>query len=458
MILKLILIALFIGLNYAYSQKSDFKIQFKVESKNELSSDVESITTNSIPESFDKELVILLQQDGSFMNTKNSGVTTLYDVTNEYIYTYSADTLYDAIPLYSSIDYRIAEYENRVFLAEMLQASGASKAFGDLINLESLFGIENKEKNLRKSIVSETSDDLTVYRVNGNEIARVSYAKTKIPKEYLEAFSKYLTYSVVLHPSIKEEILKTKRVPNFIQCTYSNVANITTDTYHLIESGKTAHSKNTIFTQKRALYQRDRSDMTGIIDSMMFSTMFHPSIPLDSVACFTEVTQLSNEGKNLSGILRLFEYILSTGHQPLNRLREIASQQESDSLLAMFIYSLNSPQSKEEAESKIANFNYLNTLDIKYGYVMNIFAANYITPVDQFEAISYFHKALSQNPRVTGAWLDLGKIYANSYHYDDAWKCFGIIMNMNPSHPMANEIIESKNALKRDYPIFFKKN
>lgn len=458
MITKLILLTLFIGLNYAFSQKSDFKIQFKIESKNELSGDVESITTNSIPESFDKEVVIHLQQDGSFLNTKNSRVTTFYDVTNEYIYTYSADTLYDAIPLYSSIDYRIAEYENRVFLAEMLQASGAGKAFGDLINLESLFGIENKEKNLRESIISKTSDDVTIYSVNGNEIARVSYAKTKIPKEYLEAFSKYLTYSVVIHPSIKEEILKTKRVPNFIQCTYSNVATKTTETYHLIESGKTEHSKNTIFTQKRALYQRDRSYMNGIIDSMVFSTMFHRSIPFDSVACFTEVTQLSNEGKNLSGILRLFEYILSTGHQPLNRLREIASLQESDSLLALFIYSLNSPQSQEEAESKVANFNYLNTLDIKYGYVMNIFAANYITPIDEFEATSYFYKALSKNPRITGAWLDLGKIYASTYNYDDAWKCFGIIMNMNASHPMANEIIEKEKALKRDYPNYFKKN
>ena len=87
---------------------------------------------------------------------------------------------------------------------------------------------------------------------------------------------------------------------------------------------------------------------------------------------------------------------------------------------------------------------------------MNIFAANYVQPIDPYKAISYFYNALSKDPYITGVWHDLGKIYANKYQYNEAWKCFGIMLNINPTHPMAHEILEKKKYLRTNYADYFK--
>ena len=110
---------------------------------------------------------------------------------------------------------------------------------------------------------------------------------------------------------------------------------------------------------------------------------------------FSEAKKLLNQGKNLSGLLRLLEYSLSTDNQPSTQLRSILPKQKTDTVLSSFLYYLNPPKSKEEAELKISTLNTLLSLNIDCCYLMNIFAANYIEPIDQNEAISYFQKALS---------------------------------------------------------------
>lgn len=453
--IRIFTLLLIIGITQGYSQDLDFQIRYKVDTESEKYGEGELLDTNSIPESFTNGLVIQLQHNGSFTTSLNQEIITLYDLNKEIIFKYSPDTLYSAIPLYSIIDYRIAEYKNRTFLTNMLQAGGVGNAFGNLTNLESIFGIEDKKNNLRDSIILKTIDNTKIYSFNDNEIVRIQYSKTKIPKEYIESFSKYLTYSIDIHPSIKEEIVKTKLIPKYILHNYTNVGIKTTKTYSFLESKKVKHTESNIYQKKRFLSQRDCTEMEGIIDSMMFYTMFNKSIPFDSTIYFKEANKLSNAGRNLSGLLRLLEYLLSTGNQPTNQIREIAPKQKTDSLLASFLFCLNSPRSKEEAELKISKLDTLTNLNMKYGYVMNIFAANYIEPIDNYEAISYFYKALSHNQYITGAWLDLGKIYANRYHYDDAWKCFEIMLNIKSDHPMAQEIIIKKTSLKNDYPDYF---
>lgn len=455
---KIFALLLIIGINQAYSQKLDFEIKYNVETKSEKYGEGKNLDSNAILAPFTNDLVIKLQNDGSFTTSLNKQIITLYDLNKEIILKYNPDTLYSAIPLHSIIDYRIAEYKNRTFLSNMLQEGGIETAFGNLTNLESIFGIEDEKYNIRDSIILKTNDNNKVYMFNNKDLVEVKYSKIKLPKEYIESFFKYLTYSTEIHPYIKEEIIKTKLVPIQIQYNYVNVGIKTTKTYNFIGSEKTQHLNNDIYSKKRFLFQRNLTQMGGIIDSMMFYTMFNKPTPLDSSIYFSEAKKLLNQGENLSGLLRLLEYSLSTGNQPTNQLRSILPKQKTDSVLASFLYCLNPPKSKEEAELKISTLNTLISLNIDYGYLMNIFAANYIEPIDQYEAISYFQKALSKNQYITGAWFDLGRIYSNRYNYDDAWKCFEIMMNIKMDHPMAQEILIKKSSLKNNYPDYFKSN
>ena len=454
----LLTVLLLIGYNQVFAQQTDFQISYTVEQKSERYGEGEVLGSNSIPDESVSNLIIQLHNEGSFTTSEKEGLFTYHDLKNEMIFKYSADTLYGAVPLFSVLDYRIAEYKNRTFLTNMLQAGGVGSAFGSLANLESIFGIEDQKNNIQDSIDVKTIDNTKIYSFNNNELVRVQYSKTKVPNDYVESFAKFLTYKTEIHPSIKEDLVKTKLVPSFIQYSYTNVAIKTINTFRLQEAQTVKNEKSDILDKERFLVQRNTFKMGGVIDSMMNYTLFNTVQPIDSMLYFNEAKNLSEAGKNLSGLLRLFEYLLATGNQPTDQIREIIPKQAADSLLATFVFCLNSPKSKEEAESKILQLNGLMNQDIIYGYVMNIFAANYVEPIDQNESISYFYKALSRNPDITGAWLDLGKIYASRYSYDDAWKCFGIMLNLKSDHPMAQEIVDRKEKLKENYPDYFKIN
>ena len=437
------------------AQESDFKIEYTTEITVEKSGKGELISIELPTEPTTNNLVVLLENYGSFSTLKNNELTTFYDFNNELVLTYTPDTLYQAVPLHSVIDYRVAEYKNRSFLTGMLQAGGASDAFGDLVNLESIFGIEDEDNHTRDSIVVQPINDGNSYKVKGEERVNIQYSKTKIPKPYTEAFSKYLTYTLEIHPRIKEEILKVNRLPKHIEFYYSNVGTKTTKTFRLIEATKVPHASNNILQKKRFLMCRDNTNINGVVDSMFFNTLFGEATLSDSTFYFNQANRFVGEGKNLSGLLALFEYLLSTGNQPVKQIRAIVPHQEDDALLESFLFCLNPPTTKAEAEMKISKLDSLISQNLEFGHIMNIFAANYITPIDEVSAISYFEAALSENKKITGAWLDLGKIFASRYDFDNAWKCFGIMLNLHAEHPMAKELIARKANLKEHYPNYF---
>ena len=159
--------------------------------------------------------------------------------------------------------------------------------------------------------------------------------------------------------------------------------------------------------------------------------------------------------KNLSAALCLLEYYLASGVNPVEQIQGVMQKQPTDSLLTTFLYCLNSPKSKEEAEFKVTVFDSLISLNHEYGYLMNIFAANYVSPISNSKAEKYFYQALSKQPKVTGAWHDLGNAFASAYLFDDAWKSYEIMLYLNSEHPMAQKIIALKKELMEAYPDYF---
>lgn len=99
---------------------------------------------------------------------------------------------------------------------------------------------------------------------------------------------------------------------------------------------------------------------------------------------------------------------------------------------------------------------YLIDQGMPYNYVMNIFIANYIKPIDDFESLNYFYKALSNQPTITGAYHDLGNTFAGRYDYDYAWKCYYILTTLHEPHPMAQDKLKYKEQIETEYPHYFK--
>lgn len=453
----LLAIILLVCVRYSYAQQTTFQMTYNIEQVSTKSGEGEFLDTTAIPEPLKFVSNIRLQKHGSFSTTVDLKKTTLYDFETEMIYDYRFDTLYNLVPLYSVIDYRVAEFQNRVFLAGLLQTGGAENVMGNEASLESIFGIEEEESSIKKQIKEKKEANTRVYIFDSKEFVKVTYSKMELPDEYAEAFLKFLIYETEIHPSIKEKIIKVGLVPSDIRYHYADIGTQTTVTYHLKAAKEMVTGEDDI--SKKIAYRPtadgDR-EMLALIDSMILYTTVHPVQPVDSTTYFKRSAELKKEGQYLSSLLRLLEYLLVSGNQPTNQIREIATFQQSDSLLATFLYCLNAPRAKEDALEKVLVLDNLVGLNLKYGYVMTIFAANYIEPINEQEAIHYFYKALSNNPQITGAWLDLGNIYTRRYRYNEAWKCYGIMLNLNAMHPMAVEIKEKKRWLKEHYPQYFK--
>ena len=360
------------------------------------------------------------------------------------IYNYNQDTLKSIIPLHSIVDFRIAEYHNRVTMTEVLQAGGVENPMGDLMNLESVFGLEFPKNNLKDSIEVKSKGNTKVYSFEGNDLVQVRFSKTKISDEFAESFARFLTYLTEIHPSIKRAIIETHLIPEYIQYSFINVGAKSTKTYTLKKTRQFVNDDKVELPGKLILGKRNSPQIASLIDSVFNYTMLHdiPAIDLDFY--FKEYKKYLEVNENLSSLLSLFEYLLSSGNQPVEQLREVAQRHDSDTLLATFLSCMGMPNSKEEAEQKIAELKPLIALDVKYGYVMNIFVANYIEPIDRIEAISRFQKALSHQPMITGAWHDLSNIYAGMYQYNDAWKCYEIMRRINTNHPMSKERTRKK--------------
>ena len=179
---------------FALSQSKSFQIGYAVNYEFEKFGKGEFLDSNSLEKPFSDDLVINLQTEGSFSTSIEKGKLKYYDLEKELIYNYSNEIINSVVPIFSIIDYRIAEYENRIFLTSALSAGGVSDVFGDLANLESVFGIENTENNIRDSIDLVSKDGLHIYKVGQVELVRVKYSKTKLPNDFKESFQKFMTY------------------------------------------------------------------------------------------------------------------------------------------------------------------------------------------------------------------------------------------------------------------------
>ncbi|MBD80731.1 MAG: hypothetical protein CL840_17585 [Crocinitomicaceae bacterium] len=440
---------------YTNAQQQAFKLNFNIESEFEKFGDGELLDSKGVPEPSTTKQSVLLLTSESFTISSVNKESRYYDFDNEIILTTNKDTLKSAVPIYSVIDYRVSEYTNRTYLSDILQAGGVGDALGDLANLESIFGLEIDKNRIRDSIKLLSSKNVDQYSFKGNVLAKVKYSTSPIPKKYQKAFARYMSYNWQIHPYIRQEIVQKNQIPEWVEFSYSNVGTKTTKLYTLINSEPTSYIPFDL-SNKKLVYNKSRDNMNELVNAMSISTLIDPPKKYNSSDYFNEAKKLAKAEQNLSGLLRLFQYLLSTGEQPVDEIRAIASKQKSDNAVSTFIQCLNRPKSKEEAEEKIALLEGLIKLDVKYGFVMNIFAANYIEPIDQSKAIDYFYQVLSKDPYITGVYLDLGKIYASRYQHDDAWKCFGVMLVLKPDHSMAQELMRKKSDLKENYPEYFK--
>ena len=69
--------------------------------------------------------------------------------------------------------------------------------------------------------------------------------------------------------------------------------------------------------------------------------------------------------------------------------------------------------------------------------------------------IELFLAALAADPRITGAWVDLGNIYYNGFRADAAWACWDAARSLRPQHYLVKQVDDLERKLRADHSEFF---
>ncbi|MEO0899979.1 MAG: hypothetical protein AAFY71_26430 [Bacteroidota bacterium] len=449
-------ILLFVCLLFARSYAQDaLQISFQQTAKisssfkgGELVGDMqEGETTSSI--------AYLLYSDGSFELLEEDGARVLYDLKEKMIYGYREDTLFRMVPLHSIINYRVAEFNNRQGLGNMLAKGGVENMMGDQVALESTFGIEATDSKIGEQITQKRKKNNYTFFYEDKELLKISFSKENIPAAFQDAYEHLLTYEFEVHPAILRQIAEEKKIPASMSFTFVDVMRkiekeMTFKEVKLIKDERKELSFDNMIPQKDT-----NTSLVSLINSLVFQFTFYPTPEADSVLLFQQSDQYLEEEHNLSALLVLFEYLLSSGIQPLERVKNVVPLAEKDTILNNFMYAMSQSRSEEEAQDKVEVLEELIQLNIPHGFMLNIFAANGITPISPDKGMDYFYEALKVNPYITGAWKDLGSIYNGSYNFEEGWKCYQIMLALERKHPMAEQIKELKANLERDFPQYF---
>jgi len=89
-------------------------------------------------------------------------------------------------------------------------------------------------------------------------------------------------------------------------------------------------------------------------------------------------------------------------------------------------------------------------------FVLDLYLANLHEGVgEDEEAERLFLAALGENPRIAGAWSDLGRVYYGRYRTGEAWQCWDTARRLCPGHPLLGEHDAREQGLRESYPDFF---
>ncbi len=439
----------------SFSQNIEYGIKYRLDQNYVFAEEKAGNSNTPSNKSTTDTLLASLTNSGSFSISSNPQYSVYFDFSDQLIYSYSSDSIFNINSLFSIVAYRVAEFENRKYLAELLNtAAGSETVMGNAAELEVIFGVEDSENSVRNEIIKKNANDTTSYEYINSVFCKVHYSTHPLAKEYQKSMEHFLVYSMTLHPMVKEDILQTGLIPDYIFVNYSDIGQNISLTHTLLDCGVRVSNNVKTSLNEKALRSINADEMNGLVDSVFYDRLYNKySIP-DSNAVYRTADKLCSEGKYLSALLCVFEYVLSTGNESISHIKPIVIHQD-DADLSAFIAAMNPARNEEEAFRRVADFNALIAKDLEYAHILNIYAANVISVYDTEQSIEYFYKALSLSPEITNAWYDLGRTYAGMYDYITAWKCFEIVFRSGTPQSNKSDVQKLKKKLKLQHPEYF---
>jgi hypothetical protein len=162
-------------------------------------------------------------------------------------------------------------------------------------------------------------------------------------------------------------------------------------------------------------------------------------------------------GNALEGLLSFFELTLETG---VAMPSEMAAQLKANTddrvkLLLGTLGATNCPD-KDVLDLGIRALTELEPAAMSRRHVLWAFEANFrASRGDPKGAKARLLQAIQANPRLTGAYKDLGDLFLGAFDASRAWRCWEIARSIAPDHPVLRAVTAGEARLANDHPEYF---
>jgi hypothetical protein len=405
-------------------------------------------TQGTVPPDSHYTMTVVLA--GNALDVDDQGIETRYDFAKNRIYRLNkSDKTYEDVSLYTVLGFNTVEFTNRMMLGRVLAAAklpGNPMAPAYTENLMAL-----SDPNNHTVIDHEAHGDHTTYTWDGSTFAIVSQKVQVVPADALRQYLRFLRYTIGGHPQILAAIGTGGGVPERLTVVRTNMSTETRtlSLQHLEESPAQTLTLDG-FTRKPA-------------DAEPLRLIEH--LPADPTAALEQhLVELRQErdaalaGEHLlDAMLANIAAMLASGDQTDATAWFSAHREQimKDADATQVTQNLK-PHDEKSARAAAETLEQVKKHAGPHGYVLDIFEANTLRSLHEgAKAVDLFIAALSADPLITGAWVDLGTTYYGDFRAVEAWACWDTARMLKPNHPFNADINAGEQKLRTDHPEFF---
>jgi hypothetical protein len=439
------------------SVRADLQLKFDVTLVSELPARTSSVDTaksgNTLTPRADEKpttrhsvMTIVLGPD-YFTMSDDEGMT-LTDFAHRRTVRIDRKTkTYSSVSLFSNLGFRVAEFQNRLFLQGALAAGGMKDNPFDTVLIEHLFALRAPKSTALKPATDKPG---LTFNHAGKPLCHCSPNGSPLSETEAAQFVRFLRYEFSMHPDILAAIEAQHRLPDEYEVDHYNMR-VDHWRFKLVQRQEVPRAFDPE-RELKGLTQRTNPATKALAAAAAISREDFVA-KCDGLIAAAKTAEA--EGHHLDALLLAVEDSLSTGNQRIKTVFPNIEQVRADPNVQRFLQS-QQVTNKESAQKAAEEMHALRDRVHEGVRVLKIHEANHLTAAGKpSDARQLFIEVLEENPCITGAWKDLGDLFYRDYDAETAWQCWDAGRHLVPDQPQFTPVRDFERQLAQDHPEFF---
>lgn len=375
-----------------------------------------------------------------------------------------ADKTYTETSLYSDLDFRIAELQNRMFLQKVMRKVERpdKKKLFDLFYSEAMFSLQLPDVAWQPEILESDQPGTKNFKYKDQIVTSFTPANHDLTPELLPQFRRFLLYRCNIHPLIRSKIEQAGKLPQSLSFYIDNPPlGWERSKYEL--KGFSDKAPADVPEDFKKVIEKNHPLKLVYEELEKRGGAFPANMKEDAIAFFDKAM---SEQRYLDAFLALMEYSLATGRQLEPQLEQMSPHAKTDLDIQQFAKGFAKPTNEDEGKASLAALDSFDRSKLQKGYLLDYFRANLLTTLKHYDVTDFktsgeanpeacFLKVLAVNPFIVEVYHDLGLWYQERYHAVHAWDSWDLGTSLCPDHPTMTKIAMQAKFMRDNFPDFF---